>query len=94
MVRIFYSIKKRRSEYAKDSYKFGKFDEVEVEWQTARVLKRGECMYILYTEEMKRLKEIFKPYEKGVELIEAAPKEAVEAFNKFYRIFAEITKDE
>ena len=44
-------------------------------------------MRITNTKEMDELEKIFKPYEKGCDLVENAPPEAVEAYNKYYELF-------
>lgn len=49
-------------------------------------------MRIIYTDEMKRLKAIYKPYLQGARLRDDAPKEAVEASKKFGELLHEIYK--
>lgn len=44
-------------------------------------------MRIVATEEMLKLRKIFKPYEKGCNLVENAPPEAVKAHKKYYELF-------
>ena len=39
------------------------------------------------TDEMRKLEKIFKPYEIGCHLVEDAPKEAVEARDKYYELW-------
>jgi len=39
------------------------------------------------TPEMIELRKIFEPYEGGGILVKDAPKEAVDAYNKFYELF-------
>lgn len=42
-----------------------------------------------FTDEMHKLEKIFEPYIEGCHLIENAPKEAVEAWEKYCRLFEE-----
>lgn len=42
-----------------------------------------------FTDEMHKLEKIFEPYKEGCHLIENAPKEAVEAWKKYCRLFEE-----
>lgn len=52
-------------------------------------------MRILDTEEMKNFKKIFKPYlDRRYDLVADAPKEAVEAYNKYFELFRKISKEE
>ena len=46
-------------------------------------------MRIIYTDEMRSLREVFEPYEEGCHLVENAPKEAVEARKKYYKLVNE-----
>lgn len=41
------------------------------------------------TDEMHELEKIFEPYEEGCHLMESAPKEAIEAWKKYCRLFEE-----
>ncbi len=44
-------------------------------------------MRFSYPPEMKELRKIFEPYEDGCFLAKDAPKEAVDAYNKYYELF-------
>ena len=46
-------------------------------------------MYIIIPEEMKRLERIYTPYLDGVRLKKDAPKEAIEAYETFFKWFSE-----
>ncbi len=50
-------------------------------------------MRIRYPEEIEQLKSIYKPYMDGCHLIEGAPKEAVEALDKFKKWLKEVSGD-
>ena len=45
-----------------------------------------------FTDEMHELEKIFKPYKEGCHLVETAPKEAIEAWQEYCRLF-EIEKE-
>jgi hypothetical protein len=44
-------------------------------------------MRVIFTDEMKKLREIYKPYEIGGKLSKDAPPEAIEAEKKFMELF-------
>ena len=44
-------------------------------------------MRVVFTDEMRALKEIFEPYEEGCHLVNNAPPEAVEAREKFLKLY-------
>lgn len=46
-------------------------------------------MYIIPPEEIRKLKLIFKPYLEGCYLRKDAPKEVVDAFDKYHKWFKE-----
>lgn len=46
-------------------------------------------MHIIVSEEMKKLKRIFRPYLEGTHLRDDAPQEVVDAFNEYYKWFDE-----
>ena len=51
-------------------------------------------MRIFYTDEMKALQKIYKPYEEYCQLRPDAPKEAVDAFRKFGELIKKAFADE
>lgn len=51
-------------------------------------------MVFIYTDEMIALKNIFEPYEVGCHLVDDAPKEAVNAKEKFRELIRKQTEDE
>lgn len=44
-------------------------------------------MRVCSTEEMEKLREIFAPYEEGCHLVKDAPKEAIEAKERYRELF-------
>ncbi len=69
------------SNYAKKMYFTNRYDEVEAEYMTLKK-ERGKIMPVKYPEEIQKLIDIFEPYMVGCHL-ENAPKEAIEAAEKF-----------
>lgn len=51
-------------------------------------------MRIFYTDEMRALQKIYKPYEENCELKPDTPKEALDAFKKFGELLKKAMDDE
>ena len=48
-----------------------------------QIYERGDCMILIYPEEVRKLKSIYEPYMIGAKLKDDATIEAVEASEKF-----------
>ena len=48
-----------------------------------QIYERGDCMILIYPEEVRKLKSIYEPYMIGAKLKDGATIEAVEASGKF-----------
>ncbi len=51
-------------------------------------------MVFMYTDEMKELEKIFRPYENGCDLVDSAPQEAIDAKEKFKELLKKQTEEE
>lgn len=51
-------------------------------------------MVLMDTDEMKELRKIFEPYKNGCELIDDAPQEAIDAMDKFDKLFKKQREEE
>lgn len=70
------------SDYAEIKYLRERYDKVEAEYITLIKRNGGKLCPVKYPEEIQKLIDIFEPYMIGCHL-ENAPKEAIEAAEKF-----------
>ena len=66
---------------------------LSIVFKIGSTLKRGITMYLIIPKEIRKLERIFNPYIEGCHLVENAPEEAVEAFNKYFEWIKEAQGD-